>query len=109
MMIPFLKGRALTRGREIATAAAPGSLAEATEQAKRFSIAPVIRDGRDHCINLFSFAINAEKASSEGWRESVGPWRRVLRSRGSPPQLWSSSRAAPAASFHVWLLTHMPL
>lgn len=88
--IPFLKDHALTSGREIATAAAPGSLAEAAEQTKRFSIAPAIRDGRDHCINLFSFAINAEKASSEGWRESVGPRRCVLRSRGSPLQLWSS-------------------
>lgn len=77
-MIPFRKGPALTRGREIATAAAPGSLAEATEQAKRFSIAPVIRDGRDHCINLFSLAINAEKASCEGWKESVGPRRPTL-------------------------------
>lgn len=69
---------ALTRGRGIATAAAPGSLTEATEQAKRFSIAPVIRDGRDHCINLFSFMINAEKASSEGWKGCVGPWRPTL-------------------------------
>ena len=60
------------------TAAAPGSLAEATEQAKQFSITPVIRDGRDHCINLFSFVINAEEASSEGWKESVGPQRPTL-------------------------------
>lgn len=87
MMIPFLKGLALTRGREIATAAAPGSLVEATEQAKQFSIAPVIRDGRDHCINLFGFAINAEKASSEGWKESAGPQRPALWSRSSPLQL----------------------
>lgn len=89
-MIPFLKSPALTRGREVATAAAPGSLAEATEQAKQFSITPLICDGRDHCINLFSFAINAEKASCEGWKESVGPQRPTLQSRGNPLQLWSS-------------------
>lgn len=78
MMIPFLKGPALTGDREIATAAAPGSLAKATEQAKRFSIAPVIRDGRDHCIYPFSIVINAEEAACEGWEENVGPWRSAL-------------------------------
>lgn len=84
-MIAFLKGPPLTRSREIAIAAVPGSLAEATEQAKRFSIAPAIRDGRDHCINLFSFAIHAEEAFPEGWKESVGPQRPALQSRSSPP------------------------
>lgn len=101
-MIPFLKGPALTGDREIATAAAPGSLAKATEQAKRFSIAPVIRGGRDHCINLFSIVINAEEASCEGWEECVGPW-----SRGSPIQLWSSSPTVSFSSFRVQLLIHV--
>lgn len=78
MIIPFLKGPALTGDKEIATAAAPGSLAKAAEQAKRFSIAPVIRDGRDHCINPFSLVINAEGASCGGWKECVGPWRSAL-------------------------------
>lgn len=75
---PFPERPCLERRQRNCHSCCSWQLCKATEQAKRFSIAPVIRDGRDHCINPFSIVINAEEASCEGWEECVGPWRSAL-------------------------------